>query len=146
MPKLAWDYTANEFYHPNVQGLYITKKYLVQARTHLESLVLRPDGWNSHGFMLARVQYLLEEPNEMVEATFETAVKWKKEEKKKVELLQHFGWFYGMIGNNDRAREKFEQAVQLGFRLKHKPYLAYKGLNLLKKRLPLYIQIYDNKY
>ena len=33
--------------------------------------------------MLASVQYLLQEPNEMVEATFKTAVKWKKEEKKK---------------------------------------------------------------
>ena len=88
--------------------------------------------------MLARVKYLLGQPNQTVEETFQTAMERKKEEKKKVELIQHFGWFYGMIGNNDRAREKFEQAVQLGFRLKHKPYLAYKGLSLLKKRLPLY--------
>lgn len=116
----------------------ITQDYLSKAKTHLELLVTRPDGWNCHGFMLARVKYLLGDSNAGVENTFRIAIERKNEDRKKVELIQHFGWFYGMIGDTDNAKVYFDRAIEAWPRLKYRPHLAEKGLRLLRQGRPLY--------
>lgn len=86
----------------------------------------------SLGLKYARIMFLLGDPRKSVETAFREAIGVSETLKKWVKGIEHFGYYYVMIGQLDHAELLLNLAMANKEQAKYRPHLAISGLRRIR--------------